>query len=225
MDEQTETNGSGTTRAGATRAGLRSAGRRVPVWLYIVVGVVLVALAGTVALVLSNGGGGLVPEAEVVTLPVPSPTVEAIPRESGTAFYEALPSTVLAYAMSASVAAPELSTLGALEGYQIGYTDGSTTVTLLAGQWETTEAATAAYAAVSTAGDASPSPAPSASPSAASDAPVSGDVTVSGSVVGAWSLTAGADGSGILTWSNGTVVLQLSGPAAALRDVYAAFPL
>ncbi len=218
MAEQTETNGAGTTRAGTG-----SVGRRVPVWLYIVVGVLLVALTGTLALVLSNRGGAVVPEAEVVTLPVPSPTVAAIAREPGTAFYDALPSTVLAYAMSASDAAAELGTLGALEGYRIGYSDGSATVTLLAGQWPTAEAATAAYASLSSAGDAAT--APSASPSATADSPTSGDVTASGTVVGAWSMTAGADGSGVLTWSNGTAVLQLSGPAAALRDVYAAFPL
>ncbi len=225
MDEQ-----AGTSGAGTTRARTRKARRRVPMWVYVAVGVLVVALALVTALVLSNRGGSVVPEAEVVTLPVPTPTVSAITRETGTAFYDALPSTVLAYAMDESTAAPELGTLGAYEGYRLGYTDGSSTVTLLAGQWEDAAKATAAYAALSGTGagataSATPSADASATPSATSAATTSGDVTAGGAVVGSWSMTTNADGTGVLTWSNSTVVLQLSGPAGALHDLYEAFPL
>ena len=208
MEQEAET-----SESGAGRPVKATGARRVPVWLYIAAGVLLVALAGTTALMLSNRGGAMVPEAEVVTLPVPTPTVDPIARETGTAFYEALPSTVLAFALDESAAAPELGAVGALEGYRLGYTDGATTLGLLAGQWATAEAATSAYTTlVESAGESA-------------EAATSGDVEVDGTAVGTFTMATGADGAGVLTWSNGTAVLQLSGPAAALEDVYTAFPL
>jgi hypothetical protein len=202
----------------------------VPIWLLVAGGVLLVAIAAAVALAMNNRGGGPVPEAEVVTLPVPTPTVEPIAREDGSAFYDALPSTVLAFALSESGEAPDLLAAGALEAWTVGYTDGAATLTVRAGQWATAEAATAAYqgmvaAAVAEAGataDAGDAAEPSASASAE---PEEGAVLVDGAEVGRYTLVPRADGSAAVVWSNGTAVLRGDGPLDALRDVYAAFPL
>ena len=206
-----------------TTAG-RTATRRVPVWVFVVAGVVLVALAGTAALLLSNRGGEMPPaEAEVITLPVPTPTIEPMDREAGTAFYDALPSTVLDFVVSGSGDAGELAALGALESYRLEYTDGTETVVLLAGQWATAAEAEVARAASSQV----PAPADDAAETSATD-PLeadSGDVTVGGTVVGTYTMETTEGDDGVLTWSNDTVVLQLSGPAAGLRDLYAGFPL
>ena len=197
--------------------------RRVPVWVFILVGVLLVGAAGTSALLMSNRGGAIAPVAEVVTLPVPTATIDPIERSEGTAFYEALPSTILAFALSDSADAPSLLELGAIEAYRLDYTDGSDSVAVLAGQWPTDEAATAAFGemtgAVAEAEDAGTTAGPTADPAEG------GEVTVDGTVVGTWTMTVDPDGSGELTWSNGTAVLQLSGQADELRDVYSAFPL
>ena len=209
MEQDVQTSGSETRKGSST-----SAARRIPVWLYIVVGVLLVALAGTAALVLSNRGGSMAqPEAEVVTLPVPTPTVDPIAREEGTAFAAALPSTVLAFAMSESAPTTELDALGPLEAYRLAYTDGSSTLGLLAAQWATPEEATTAYETLL-----------AASPDADA-APTTGEVEVDGSGVGSYTMATLADGSGVLTWSNGTAVLQLSGPADELMAVYSGFTL
>ena len=197
--------------------------RRVPVWVFIVVGVLLVGAGTVTALLMSNRGGTMAPEAEVVTLPVPTASIDPIERSEGTAFYEALPSTVLAFALSDSADAPALLELGALEAYELAYSDGEDSVVVLAGQWPTDEAATAAFEKMS--GTAADPADDETTASPTTDAADGGDVTVDGAVVGTWTMTVDPDGAGELTWSNGTAVLQLSGQADGLRDVYSAFPL
>ena len=188
--------------------------RQPPLWLWIAAGVLAVGVATVVALLLGNRGGGPVPEAEVVTLPVPTPTVTAIAREPGTPFYDALPSEVLAFALSASADSPEMLAAGALEGYQLDYTDGTQQVVLQAGQWPTADEADAAYTALlaaivpegTTPGDTGP-------------------VQVDGAKVGSYAKVTRADGTSTVLWSNGTAVLELDGPADAVPDLYTAFPL
>lgn len=214
---------------------------RVPIWLLVAGGVLLVGIAAVVALMMNNRGGGPAPEAEVVTLPVPTPTVEPVAREDGSAFYDALPSTVLAFALAESGEAPDLLAAGAVEAWSLGYTDGAATLTVQAGQWATPEAAAAAYERIAAAlvaeAEAAPeTPAadetadPSADPSASADdeqaaGPEQGAVLVDGAEVGSYTLVPRADGSATVVWSNGTAVLRGDGPLDALRDVYAAFPL
>lgn len=194
-----------------------AARRRRPPWWLVVLGVLLVGGLGVVAVLLaSNQGGQIVPEPEVITLAPPSPTIEPITREPGTTFADSLPSTVLQYALSEVV--PEQAVLigGALEGYRAVYTDGgSSQVVLLAGQWVSPESATTAAATWvdaalaetgATQGDA-------------------GAVEVDGAEVGRFATVERADGTATLTWTNGTVVLQLDGPAEALADLFTAFPL
>jgi hypothetical protein len=188
--------------------------RRPPLWLWIAAGVLAVGVAAVVALLLGNRGGGPVPEAEVVTLPVPTPTVSAIAREAGTPFYDALPSEVLAFALSASADSQQMLAAGALEGYQLDYTDGSQQVVLQAGQWPTADEADAAYAAMLAA----------VVPEGASPDDT-GAVEVDGSQVGTYATVTHEDGTSTVLWTNGTAVLELDGPADALPDLYTAFPL
>lgn len=188
--------------------------RQPPLWLWIAAGTLAVGLATVLALLLGNRGGGPVPEAEVVTLPVPTPTVSAIAREAGTPFYDALPSEVLGFALSASADSPEMVAAGALEGYQLEYTDGTQQVVLRAGQWPTADEADAAYAELLA----------SIAPEGATPDD-SGAVEVDGTEVGSYAMVTHEDGTGTVVWSNGTAVMELEGSADALPDLYTAFPL
>lgn len=221
--------------------------RRPPVWLWIVAGVLAVGIAGTATLLMVNRGGSTVPvEAEVVTLPVPTPTVSPVEREPGSAFFDALPSEVLAFALAETGEAPELVASGALEAYTFRYTDGSQEISVLAGQWPTAEEADEVYARLAEAAvagaalpTATPTPTEEATEEADDDAmdgetasatasasPVEeGPVLVDGTEVGRYTMTSRADGTGLVVWTNETAVLTASGPLAELRDVYAAFPL
>lgn len=185
-----------------------------PRWVLIAGGAVLL-VAVVVAIVLATRGGGEPEplEPEVVTLPVPTPTVEPVERAEGTAFAQALPSTVLQLALSAFAEEPSLVRAGALEAYRLDYTDGGTTeVVVLAGQWATPEEAAAAMADAVAAG----------TPEGAET--TEGTVEVDGAQVGTSVLVAG-DGTDTVWWTNGTVMLQATGPSGTVADVQTAYPL
>ncbi len=188
--------------------------RRPPVWLWVVAGVLMVGIAATAALLAGNRGGGPVPEASVITLPVPTPTVSAIARDPGTPFYDALPSTVLAFALSASADSPDLLAAGALEAYRMEYTDGTQTIVVQAGQWPNADDAGAAYTTL-----LAPLVPEGTTPAD------QGAVTVDGTDVGHYTLIDHGDGTSTMVWTNTTAVLKMDGPSDALRDVYAAFSL
>lgn len=199
-------------------AGTGQARRRPPLWILAVAGVLVAGLGVVAVLALSNRGGGIVPEAEVITLPVPSPTIEPMVREPATAFADALPSSVLQYALTELGADPTVLAGGALEGYHLVYSDGGA-VTLVAttGQWATVESATTAAAAMVAA--------QVAAAGEAAEPVQEGPVLVDGTEVGRYSLVPRADGTGTITWTNQSVVIQLDGPADALLDVHTAFAL
>lgn len=188
--------------------------RRLPLWVPIGTGVLVVA-AVVVAVVLLTGRQpevAPVPEAEVVTLAPPSPTVEPIERAAGTPFLDALPSTVLAFALSSVAEEPSLLQSGALESYRLDYTDGSQTVVVRAAQWPGADGAAAAFATAAAAltGTGEPS---------------EGPVEVDGAEVGRYLVVPGSEGAGTALWTNGTVLVQVEGPADSVKDVFAAFPL
>ncbi len=149
-----------------------------------------------------------------VTAGAPSPTLEPVERTGTTAFAQALPGTVLDLVLRSESATDAWTAASALEAHQLVYADGegddATSVTVVAGQWPTpAEAEVAAADLVAAAGE-----------------PVdTGDVTVEGEVAGTYAVTTGADGQTTVTWRNGTAVLQATGPADVVEDVYAAFPL
>ena len=115
---------------------------------------------------------------------------------------------------------------GALEAYDVVYTDGgSGKVTVRAGQWRSAaEVATVRTALVAdlTSKAATPTATPTAS---AAPTGGTGDVTVAGATVGTWTIVPGAGGSGTVVWSNGTALFEATAPTAELANLYAAFPL
>ena len=62
-------------------------------------------------------------------------------------------------------------------------------------------------------------------PAAPTFEPEQGTVEVDGAQVGRFLFIPREDGTASLWWTNTTVFLQLEGPAAAVRDLYTAFPL
>ncbi|GAA2720243.1 hypothetical protein [Cellulomonas aerilata] len=193
--------------------------RRRRVLLAVLAGVLVVVGGTALALGLLDGDrepGAVAPE--TVVLPSPTPTIAPVERAPVSPFADSLPSSVLGYALTSLVEEPALLAAGALEGYRLDYSDGAAgTVTVTAGQWESDADAATALAAATTAAGATAVP-------VTDGGPTSGEVQVGGAVVGGWTLTQAADGSGTVTWSNGTVVLQATGPADVVRDVYAAYP-
>lgn len=223
-----------------------AARRLPPIWLLALIGVLVVGAIVMVVVMLSGRDEPDVPPAQTVTLPVPTPTIDAIEREPGTAFFDALPSQVLQFALTELGDDQELLTGGAIESYRLVYSDGgAATLTLLAGQWRdetgpqarldgVLEQVTAELGEVPEAGDVDAAaqaddadgtagtPTDDAGPA---PAPVQGPVKVGEQVVGRYVFVPREDGTGTLWWTNSTVFLQLDGPSAALRDVFKAFPL
>lgn len=202
--------------------------RRPPLWALIAAGVAVVALVVVGVIVATRGGPVVTPEAEVVTLPVPTPTVEPVAREGGSAFFQSLPSTFLAFALAEAGEHEPLLVAGALEGYRLVYTDGARAVTVYAGQWADAAGAEATFdqiaALAALPAEAAPTPSPSASTEPLPE-PEQGPVEVGGEQVGRYMLVAHADGTGSAWWTNGSVLIQIDGPYDALHDAYAAFPL
>ncbi|WP_189668454.1 hypothetical protein [Promicromonospora soli] len=147
-----------------------------------------------------------------VTAPVPTPTVKAVDRSGDeSAFQKALPSAVLQFALGSLAEAKEPKGQGALEAWNAEYTDGgSGEVALVAGQWATEDEAGEAAAAWT---------------SAAGEAEREGDVKVGKKVVGQYAIVPAKGGKAVVVWQNGTAVLRATGPADAMEDFYAAFPL
>ena len=152
-----------------------------------------------------------------VTAPVPTPTIAPSGRpESQTAFLKAQPDTVLALALQGVTEDKDREKeADAVEAWQLTYADGTgddaTTVQVEAGQWEDEDAAAAAYEALV---------------KAAGEPTGEGDVTVDGTKVGAYVVTPGSsEGTAVVTWRNGTAVLQATGPADLVEDFYSAYPL
>ncbi|WP_125773306.1 hypothetical protein [Antribacter gilvus] len=186
----------------------------------LVVGVLALLLA--VALVLVAGlvwPGFWRAEAEpeplptvTATAPAPTPTVQPMARAAEeTAFQKALPSAVLAYALLSQAASEPTLDAGAVEAWTAVYGDGAQEITVVAGQWASPEDATAAADAFR---------------AAAGEASAEGDVLVGEEVVGTYGITPGpTPDTSVVTWRNGTAVLQATGLADAMEAFYAAFPL
>jgi hypothetical protein len=181
-------------------------------------------------------------EPEVVTLPVPTPTIEPVERPDGTAFQQALPSTVLDLALIELTADEELVAEGALESYRAVYGDGGDReVVVTAGQWPTAEEAAAVLDAQvaaalesgetesgategEAAADEEATDGPDESAEPAAGTPDEGVVEVDGEQVGRWVLVPG-DGTETVWWTNGTALLRATGPAGTVLDVHTAFGL
>lgn len=165
-------------------------------------------------------GFAVTPEPEptaTVTAPVPTPTISPSGRpEEQTAFLQATPDTVLQLALRA--ASPDdawVSDADAVEAWSLTYADGDAAdaakVDLVAGQWEDADAATSTYEALVK----------------AAGTPIDeGDVLVRGEHAGRYVVTPGsATGTAVVTWRNGTAVLQATGATDLVQDFYTAYPL
>jgi len=197
--------------------------RRVVLWI---VGGAVVVVAGLGIAALTGAFDGpapaAAPPAATVTLSSPVPTISPAPRTAVSAFADALPSSVLSYALTATVPYPADVAAGALEGYELTYSDGGTgTITVRAGQWADAPGAAAVYSASSAAATAAQGAAPSPAPTG----PTSGTVQVDGKPAGQWIITTAADGTGTAWWTNGTAVFEAVGPRAVIAEFYHAFPL
>src|SRR5690554_1459826 len=151
----------------------RPSRRKVPLWVWFVVAVVV--LGGAVAGILA-GTGAFTPEAlptppaETVTATPPTPTVEPVAREGEpTAFSAALPDTVLDLALADFSPGGLFDDAKPLESYTLVYSDGgSRTVTVYAAQFPDAEATAAGW------------------PDLVTDEIEQGEVTAGGTVVGEW---------------------------------------
>ncbi|WP_069385487.1 hypothetical protein [Cellulosimicrobium cellulans] len=162
----------------------------------------------------ARSGGEVEPAPTVTVTGDPAtPTLEPVERTASTPFAQALPATVLDLALRSDAATDAWTESGALEAYELVYADGegpdATTVTVVAGQWPTPEEAENAAAALL--GGAEPS--------------TQEDVTVDGETVGTVVVVPGEGGAATVTWRNSTAVLQATGPADVVEDVYAAYPM
>jgi hypothetical protein len=217
----------------------------------------MVAVAGVAALAVAGGVTAVAvgwrdPEPQPApaavhvtrTAPPPSPTIAAAPREPGTAFFEAIPTTVGAYVFQGSRELEAWLDAGAIEAYQLTYSDGARQVTLRAGQWETPEEAREggeALTADPSAGTPSAGNPTAETPSAgtpAAGAPSEGDPNAETPSAGApaagapsegdpnagdWSASSAADPG--IVWLNETARFEATGPAAAIEDFQARFPM
>lgn len=193
------------------------------------------------------------PEAETVTLPVPTPTIEPVALPEGASvFLQSLPQEVLAFALTEVGEEPQLLAEGALEAYRLVYDDGAQQIVATAGQWRGPEAVAARFDEIVAAESAAAGVPVEDAGAVADDGEAGGDdasgdaategaespdatptvprleqgaVQVDGEQVGRFLQLTRTDGTGSLWWTNGTALLRLDGPGAALRDVYAAFPL
>jgi len=155
--------------------------------------------------------------AATVTAAPPTPTIEPSGRPADqTAFLQAMPDTVLALALRGATPYDAwVKDADAVEAWSLTYADGDAAdaaqVDVVAGQWEDAEGATSAYDALV---------------QAAGTPTDDGDVLVGEDTAGAYAVTPGsATGTAVVTWRNGTAVLQATGPADLVEDFYSAFPL
>jgi hypothetical protein len=180
-------------------------------WLVVVL-VALVVVGGAVAFVVARGGTDQV--LPTVVLPPPTPTVTPVARDTATAFQQALPDTVLAFAVSGQTDAVDLLDAGAVEAYDVVYTDGQVDAHLRAAQWPTPDSAATAFSTQL----AEPAPASTAAPTTSRDAPVEVAGTPAGRVI--------IVDDGVVAravWSNGATTFRLDGPSGVVETFYDAF--
>ncbi|MEP7763465.1 hypothetical protein [Sanguibacter sp. 25GB23B1] len=202
----------------ASDAGSDASTRRFPgpPWLpWVIGGVVAVVVVVLVVLGLDRDdspGSSSTPSPVEVVGAVPTPVAEPVVRGEGSALFLSLPDSVRQYVVTeiapseafAAAAALESVTAtytGPLDGAEVGYT-------VTVGQWPTpAEAAANAAAVVAAAGE-----------------PISsGEVTVAGAPAGTYSIHGVDDTLSTVVWTNGTLLLQATGPAADIENFYLAY--
>ncbi|MDR0594878.1 MAG: hypothetical protein LBG60_16840 [Bifidobacteriaceae bacterium] len=183
-----------------------SAQSRTWLWASILAAIMMVAAALLYIFVVREKNAEPEPAPTVTvtkTAPAPTPTISPSPRESGTAFYDRLPSVVGAYVFTAVAENPDWEALGAFDAYTLTYSDGTDQVTLLAGQWRTEEAAAEAFDALG-GPDGWPGPAVDLSSTICPEPP---------------------DPDTKAIWANRTAVFQVDAPAGGATQFYCLMPM
>lgn len=205
----------------------RSPRSRRGLWIGLAILVVVLVGAGAAAALLL-GGGEPTPSASPapVVLPTPTPTIAPAARDTTTPFQQALPDTVLAFAVASQAEAVGAIDAGALEAYDMTYTDGAQEVGLLAAQYATADAATAAMTSLLAQAPAESGSGATADPPATAQPVLPRDepVTVGGVPVGRVVIS-GAGESARAVWTNGTALFVLEGPSDVVPAFYDAFPM
>lgn len=191
-------------RMSATRRDRTARLRRRGAWTAVVLAAVLAGCG-------SDGGSP-----DPVVLPTPTPTVEPADRDRTTAFQQALPDAVLAFAVAAQQDAAELRAVGAVEAYTLTYTDGQVEVTVRTGQWRTPAEAGAVLAGIL----GEPLPGDDEEPAVVRDETVVVGDAEAGRVV----VRAGAEVARAV-WTNGATLFQVDGPAVVVPAFYDAYPM
>lgn len=214
----------GSTQAGPPGHASTSHSRPGSRWLLLlaVAAVGLMAVGAGVAVLTTWGAGGTRDDtptaasgtAPVVVLPAPTPTVAPADRDTSTAFLRALPDEVLAFAVAGQAEAFDLIDVGAVEAYDLTYTDGESALALRAAQWSTAEVAAAIMAASLA---AAPADGTTTAPPLREE-----DVLVGGAVAGRFVLTGDAAAARAI-WTNGASLFQVTGPTGPVESFYDAF--
>lgn len=169
-----------------------------------------VLLVVLVALLLTRGGDQRDPITVVTrTEPAvsPSPQSDPIERDTSTALLEALPGTVLGYAVSEQTESEQMLDAHALEGWTLTYSEPDTAVVLQVGQWPDGKEAKAAWTALI--GDAQPS--------------AEGDVLVGDDTVGGVVTVVDGDVERTI-WRNRSAVFVAEGPVGTTQPFFDGFP-
>lgn len=212
-----EAPGSAEAPADDVRAGEREAvpfWRKVPLWLWIVLAVLLLG-GGAVGIIASSGAFDPeplpTPPAETITAAPPTPTATPIERTvEATEFSAALPDTVLDLALAEMIAGGTWTDRepAPLEAYVLTYSDGGAkSVTLDVAQYQDAESATSAL------------------PETVDGEAETGEVIAGGVPVGEYWILVAGEGNTTIMWRNSTALFVLRGDEALVRDVYRAFPL
>ena len=160
------------------------------------------------------------PPAVTVTAALPAPNMTPIALNVPAPLGELLPTTTGKFALSEAAASKAKNTARALESQILTYSVGATPqvalvdITLGVSRWATSSDAkdfSTSLEAAAAAGD----------PDAVM---TSGAVEAGSEKVGTFVMRLGAE-RGVVTWTNGTTVLQATGPHDQIKDFYVGFPI
>jgi len=201
---------------------------RLPWWAWVAAGVVVIAVVVAIVVGTRSGGpsGAATAPTVTTTLPAPTPTATPVDHSDGSDLFTSLPGTTAQFVLTAVADAPAwVDDSDAVESYTLTYQGPSTasvssaspvtvSYTAVVGQWAKAEDATAFAASLVSAQPADPTA-----------TTTNGDVTAAGTKVGTSTITVPADAAadGTAVWTNGTVVVQVTGPGADLQRFFDGF--
>lgn len=192
----------------ATASGEEPPQRKRRWWLWLVLGVVLVA-AGAIAIAYLNRPEPVVEPGAVVTVSPPAATIEPIAAPTGTAFQSAMPTIVGTYSLVEATAVDPADialTAGRVaDAVDLTYRSGENTMKVRALQYFNEQEATAHFTALS------------------GDGAATTPVEAGGQTVGESAVVVSPKPA--IVWRNGTSVFVLTGPPLELTGFFEGFGL